>query len=102
MSPINVASPNVRVELPFSEKGMPTGNYKIEITAYNEEGEALYKPYYTSVYYETIPAPDTGAFFTNLGISKTDYLVTALIVFMLVSVFSIVFVAKKEEAVAKK
>ncbi len=102
MSQIGVTPPNTRAELPFSEKGMPTGNYKIEIIAYGEDGEALYKPYYTNVYYEAIPAPDTGAFFRNLGISKADYIITALAIFLIVAVLGIVFVAKGRKENSKK
>lgn len=96
ISPVTIESPNTRVELPFSENGLPEGNYTIEITAYGEDGEALYLPYYTDVYYKPtpVPVPDTGTFFTNLGISKTDYMITGLIAFVLVAVCGIVFVAK--------
>ena len=74
---------------------MPTGNYTVEITAYNAEGELLYgKPYYTSVYYEAIPVPDTGGMFVGLNISKTDYLITGLIIFSVTAVLGFVFVAK--------
>ena len=81
LSPITVNTPDMRVELPFAENNLPTGNYRIEITAYNAKGEALYKPYITYYYYEMIPVPNTGALFSNLNISRTDYLVTGLIIF---------------------
>ena len=95
ISPITVKAPGTRVELPFSENNLPTGNYTVEITAYNAEGELLYgKPYYTSVYYEAIPVPDTGGMFVGLNISKTDYLITGLIIFSVTAVLGFVFVAK--------
>ncbi|MBR2993977.1 hypothetical protein IKF43_01115 [Candidatus Saccharibacteria bacterium] len=95
ISPIVVVTPGMKVELPFSENDLPTGNYTIGITAYNAEDELLYgKPYYTSVYYEAIPVPDTGGMFTGMNISKTDYLVTGLIVFSLTAILGFVFVAR--------
>lgn len=94
LSPITVDSPDVQVELPFAENNLSTGNYRIEITAYNAEGEALYKPYVTYYYYEMIPVPNTGALFGNLNISRTDYLVTGSIIFFLAAILGIVFIVK--------
>lgn len=94
LSPITVNTPDMRVELPFAENNLPTGNYRIEITAYDAEGEALYKPYITYYYYEMIPVPNTGALFSNLNISRTDYLVTGLIIFFLAAILGIVFITK--------
>ena len=94
LSPITVNSPDMRVELPFAENNLPTGNYRIEITAYNAEGEALYKPYITYYYYEMIPVPNTGTLFSNLNISRADYLVTGLIIFFVAAIRGIVFVTK--------
>lgn len=94
LSPITVNAPDMRIELPFAENNLPTGNYRIEITAYNAEGEALYKPYITYYYYEMIPVPNTGALFSNLNISRTDYLVTGLIIFFLAAILGIVFIVK--------
>ena len=95
ISPITVEAPGMKVELPFSENNLPTGNYTIGITAYNAEDELLYgKPYYTSIYYKAIPVPDTGGMFTGMNISKTDYLITGLIIFSLAAVAGFVFVAR--------
>ena len=95
MSPIAVKVPGARVELPFSENKMPTGNYKITISAYNSVGELLYgRPYVLYYYYEAIPVPDTGSFFSNLNISKTDYLITGLLVFFSAAGLGIVFATK--------
>lgn len=106
MSPIKVKAPGDRVELPFSEKDMTSGKYRIEITAYNEDKEALYNPYITYVNYEAIPVPDTGGLFMNLNISRADYLITGLLIFFPIAIFSLVFVMKgrnyKVKANAKK
>ena len=106
MSPIKVKAPGDRVELPFSEKDITSGKYRIEITAYNEDEEALYNPYITYVNYEAIPVPDTGGLFMNLNISRADYLITGLLIFFPIAIFSLVFVMKgrsyKVKANAKK
>ena len=95
ISPISIKAPGMRVELPFSENDLSTGNYKIGISAYNAMGELLYgRPYYTSVYYEAIPVPDTGKIFKGLNISREDYLMTGLIIFSLAAVLGLIFVAK--------
>ena len=95
MSPITVTAPDTRVELPFSENNLPTGNYRIEISAYNKAGELLYgKPYTLNYYYVAIPIPDTGSLFSNLNISKTDYLITGLLIFLSAAGLGIVFTAK--------
>lgn len=106
MSPIKVKSPKDRVELPFSEKDMASGRYTVKITAYNEEGEALYNPYATYADYEAIPVPDTGGLFMNLNISRADYLITGLLIFFPIAIFSLVFVMRgrnhKVKASAKR
>lgn len=94
ISPITVNSPDTRVELPFSENDLATGKYKIEITAYDATGVALYKPYVTYYYYENIPTPNTGGLFKGLNISRTDYLVTGLLIFLSVAVLGIIFIVR--------
>lgn len=96
ISSIVVQSPDTKVELPFSKNNLPTGNYSIEIIAYNGSGEELYLPYYADVYYEAelVPVPDTGMMFMGLSVSKADFLIAGVIIFMLVAIFGIVFVAK--------
>lgn len=106
ISPITVNSPDTKVELPFSENDLATGNYRIEITAYDPTGVALYKPYITYYYYETIPVPDTGGLFKNLNISRADYVITGVLIFLSAAVLGIIFVAKgknnKKRAAVKR
>lgn len=94
ISPITVDSPDTRVELPFSENDLATGNYRIEITAYDSDGVAPYKPYVTYYYYEVIPVPDTGGLPKNLNVSRADYLITGTLIFLSAAVLGIVFVSK--------
>lgn len=94
ISPITVRVPGDKVELPFSENDLATGKYKIEITAYNAKGIALYKPYITYYYYENIPAPNTGGLFKGSNISRADYLVTGLLIFLSAAVLGIIFITR--------
>ena len=95
ISPITVKAPGTRVELPFVENNLPTGNYKIEITAYDSAGKLLYgKPYTLYYYYEAIPVPDTGKVFGGLNISKTDYIITGLLIFFSAAGLGILFIIK--------
>ena len=95
MSPITVEVPGKQVELPFAESDLETGNYKITISAYDSAGRLLYgKPYTLYYYYETLPVPDTGGMFGNLNVSRTDYLITGLLIFLSAAILGIIFVAK--------
>lgn len=100
-SPITVESPTDRVELPFADHDLKTGNYTIKITAYNADGEALYKPYVTGIYYETLPVPDTGGLFANLNISRADYLITGLLIFFPIAIFGLIFVMRGRDNKAR-
>lgn len=97
LSPVTVLPPTTTVQLPFGDYGLESGTYTIAVSAYNSMGEELYKPYEIQVYYEapSIPVPDTGGFMGNLNISKTDYLVTGLIIFGLVGIGGFAFIAKR-------
>lgn len=102
LSPIKVKAPTDKVEIPFDDPSLdlPSGNYTIVVKAYNSEGEELYKTQLTTVYYEKIgvpstAVPDTGNFFQNLNISRTDYLLTGLGVFTLVGIGGVVFVSRR-------
>ena len=97
MSPITVTPPTKRVELPFADYDLPSGTYKIAVSAYDRSGNLLYKPYTLEYVYNAIPVPDTCSFFQELNISQTDYLVTGLIVFFLVGIGGAMFVMSKKD-----
>ena len=96
-SPINVSLPSTRVELPFSEYNIASGDYRVEIVVYDNSGSPIYKPYILYVSYETTLAPDTGGFFSNLNISEADYIITALVLFSFVIVVGFIIVAKNRK-----
>lgn len=73
------------------------GYYQINLTAYDDEGNMIYKPFSYRYVSELIPdtgAPDTGGLFRNLNISSEDYLVTGLIVFFIISIVALGVVAR--------
>ena len=106
MSPIKVTPPTTQVKLPFADLGLPSGKYTVAVSAYDKEGEKLYKDFLLTIDYEAITVPktaDTGGLFQSLNISKMDYLATGLIIFFLVAIGGVVFIAKtgKKKAPAR-
>lgn len=100
MSPITVTPPTTSIELPFADLGLPSGTYTVVVSAYDANGEKLYKDYVFTIEYETIEVPntaDTGRFLQNLNISKADYLITGLMIFFLVAVAGVVFISRSEK-----
>lgn len=85
------------INLPFGDFANKTGDYKISVTAYDQNGEYLYTIHKLR-YYEVTPVPDTGMFFQNLSISKEDYLITGLIVFFIFAVVGFAIVAKNRKS----
>ena len=97
LSPTNVPSPDKTVTLPFSDLGLPDGEYTFEIIAIGPDGSALARPYYTSLNYkapESVPVPNTGGFLVGLNISQSDYLITGLIVFFIAGISGLAIVLK--------
>lgn len=103
-SPMTVTPPITRVELPFAEYGLEQGNYRIEVYAYDRDGNQLYEPYVFNIEYtpEAIPVPDTGGLFQGTNISQTDYLITGLIVFGIVAVAGAAYIMRSDKRKARK
>lgn len=104
LSPMQVTPPTTSVILPFGDYGLPSGTYKIVISTYDKDGNELYEPYVITIDYEakSIPVPDTGGMLGNLNISKTDYLITGLIIFSLVGISGAIFIAKRGKATNRR
>lgn len=105
LSPIKVTPPTTKVTIPFDKYDLPSGTYTIETTAYNRAGDKLWKTLSTYVIYKatpSIPVPDTGGMMGGLNISKTDYLITGLIVFSMVGIGGLMFIAKRDKKTNRK
>ena len=103
--PMTVIPPTKDIFIPFEDADLPSGKYIIEISSYNGTGELLYNPYIITVDYkapEPVTPPNTGELFQNLNISKTDYLVTGLIIFAIVGVSGAIFVNKRNKKGSKR
>lgn len=84
------------IELPFADYDLPDGEYTIEIYTYGSDGKQLAEPYTLHVMYEEdviyVPSTaDTGGFFQGLNISRTDYFITGLVTFGIITIAGIAF-----------
>lgn len=102
---ISSAPTDQDLTLPFSDYGVLAGNYTLKATPQNAAGETLYLPYNFNLVYEILPTPitpDTGALFQKLNISRTDYLLTGLIVFFSVAILGLIFTVKNHNKSRRK
>ena len=93
-----------KVTLPYTFNGLASGDYDVVITAYrktDDHFEKLYSPHflYPTSYTQPIApeAPNTGGIFKKLNISKTDYTVTAMIGFVIISICALKLVHQKKK-----
>lgn len=78
--------------VPFAGTNLPGGDYTIEIIAYDAKGNSVTVTVpYT---YAPVKVPDTGGLLSTLNISKSDYLITGLIVFFLTGIGGAVYITK--------
>lgn len=77
---------NGRLTIPM--EGLPYGDYTGLITFRDANGKLVGGTIKVIIRYygKTIIVPDTGSFFQGLNISREDYLITGLIVFMIIGV----------------
>ena len=114
LSGIEVNKDTHEITLPFGENGLPDGNYTIELIALNANGDELYKPYIINFEYTgngeepVVPdsggtdVPDTGELFGGLNISKSDYLVTGLLIFFTAGIGGAIFIVKRNQKSSKR
>lgn len=90
--------------LPFSDYPLTSGKYRIEMQAYDQNGNKIGEPWSYEFYYQAdeMPVPDTGAPFANLNISRQDYLLTGLIVFTLTAVLGAVLIVRRKKDTQKR
>ena len=114
-SPTNLSKPFAPFTLDFAGNQLPNGDYTVVVTEYeNDEkvGEYSFVVHYQAPEIpvpeaggtEKVDAPDTGSFFQNLNISRTDYLVTGLLIFITAAAIGAYLVIRKrgQKATAKK
>ena len=106
MSPIRVTPPTNKIHLPFAEYDLPSGTYTVEVIALNRNDEELYKKYF-KVVYRKIPVPstgvpDTGGIMGDLNISRTDYIITGLVVFGLVGTTGAILISRHDKKSSKR
>ncbi len=95
-----VYPPDTNTTLNFSDADLPEGTYTITVTAYDGEGNVIYQTYSIQIVYagpEEVPVPDTGGLFAGLDISKTDYLITGIVIFSMIAIAGIMMLAGKRE-----
>ena len=87
-----------KIELPFAENGIPSGNYVIEIYAYDEDGNLIGTSSLTIRYVQPdAPGlPNTGAIsIAGLNIARADFLISSALAFCLVALGGIYLIHKK-------
>lgn len=98
--PITIYSPNDSFTFNPKDYGFASGTYRIEAQAYDTNGAKMYKLYRSTFDYQTggvTPTPNTGGIMGNLNISKTDYIITGLIIFSIVGISGAVFISRHDK-----
>jgi hypothetical protein len=99
VTPEDIATGYVDVNLPFRENGVQPGDYTVEGVGYNSDGDALDDPSAVDLAYfpSNIEPPKTGLFgLGGLTLSRADYLVTGLLVFSLVAFLAFFLLRRKK------
>lgn len=94
---VDVDNPGVagkkQVTLPFGSYGAASGDYTVSAIGTDLSGNVLSNhPVYTDVEYQAPDAPEvpkTGGILGNLNISRTDYIITGLIMFVIATAFAV-------------
>ena len=91
-----VTPPTDEIYVPFDDiPDLPDGDYDVNITGYDDNGDVVYTEHYV-YHYERVPVPNTGSFFKNLNVSKEDFVITALIMFFVISMVGTGVILKKK------
>ncbi len=97
----NLPITNDEITVLLTDAGVDTGDYIVDFTPYGTGGTSdtpIYDPYTLIVPY-TKPGspevPNTGAFFSQLGLSKQDTIITSLIAFFGTAFFAIILLCRK-------
>ena len=102
LSPMTILPPTMKAEISFAGTNLPSGTYTVQVSAYDKDGNLIYKPYEFQFEYEAIAVPDTGGLFQNLNISKEDYLITGLLIFFVFGIVGLGIVMRSDKARKRK
>ncbi|MBQ9020269.1 hypothetical protein IJ096_03035 [Candidatus Saccharibacteria bacterium] len=90
------------IKLPFAENGIGSGNYIIEVTAYDENGNvvgtsSLDMRYVRPDGLDDLGLPNTGSItIAGLNIARADFLISGAIIFFLVAAGGIFLIRRKQ------
>ena len=84
--------------LPFSDHNIPTGDYKIEISAYDDEDNLIYTTL-SDLFHYTAPirVPNTGVFLKEIGMSATSFALILTATFIAVAIALFFIIKQKKE-----
>ena len=97
---MTVTPPETSVEIPFATNEAPAGEYVVSVTSEDNVGRTFTRN--IDYEYSATKVPNTGGLFSGLNIAKSDYLITGLIIFFLIGVGAIIFVAKAGKSSKKR
>lgn len=97
---IEVPSGTHEVELPFLENDVPSGNYTVAATPYDEDGNIVPNEASDDLTYiaPDLEIPNTGGPFGMLNLSRTDYLMTGIIVTFTAGAAALFFLSKRKNS----
>ncbi len=89
--------------LPFADCGMMSGEYKIVLSSIGPGGNVISTYAFMIDYIAPgeLPVPNTGSITAGLNISRTDYLITGLIIFGIIAVLGIVAIVRRRKSSKK-
>ncbi len=96
---VSLARGTTRATLPFGDCGLPSGTYKLVLNSLDANGNII-SSYAITIDYtapEVVVVPDTGNITMGLNISRTDYLITGLVVFGMIALTGIVMVVRRKK-----
>lgn len=96
---IKVKSGTHEVELPFMDNNVPSGFYTIKATPYNKAGQVVPNKAEASLTYiaPDLEVPNTGGPLGMLNLSRSDYIITGVVVFISSAAGALFFLNKKKD-----
>ncbi len=94
---IEVPSGTHEIELPFADNDVPSGNYTVKATPYDEDGNIVPNKAEDDLTYiaPDLEVPNTGGPLGMLNLSRSDYIMTGIIVTIVSAAGALFFLSKK-------